>query len=225
MKTLVYILVVSLFFSAPLTSYSNYAFATTKTDYQSAIDKLTSMQLRPTVADVKKALKPWPTKNPFGNSDSRQIVAISKDLDSIAKMIAAIELHFPGAVIAPMGRDAVLFGDMMDAFYTAIGQPNRVARINGSGLSLRIHDQQLLVDFLKTTGYDISKADQLPPFLFFDRTGFASNSQMRYLLNAAYTQYTKSGKDPVKLLKKLNGMNSGGVNQINFRNRKARGNR
>jgi len=127
-----------------------------------------------------------------------------------AQAIVAFEKAFPGATIAFLGRDASFAGQMMDIFYTSIGQKGRVVLLRASGGSVRNVRPGKLFGFLKSNGLPTEIGDETPPFIGADRTSYGSTSQGRYLMAAAYSKLTKMGYSPKQLVHKVNFVNLSG---------------
>ena len=121
--------------------------------------------------------------------------------------IASMEKVFPGATWAPLGRDAVLLGDILDAFYQSIGQQGRVSRLNASGNSIRGANAPTLVQFMESAGLDFNNIKDKPPFIIFDNTGYGPSSQSTTLITAGYNAYKAQHGDPSVLVTKFNVMN------------------
>ena len=109
------------------------------------ISKLINSPTRPTIREIKEVLDPWPLENPFGGVHDDLTETLSK---TVPRLIVRMEKAYPGAIWAPLGRDAVFFGDVLDAFYEAVGERGRVRRLNLSGESFTNAGPVLLYDFL-----------------------------------------------------------------------------
>jgi hypothetical protein len=169
---------------------------------------------RPTVSEVAQQLTPFPTTNPFGTSASGNAATMANDFP---KLIAAMEKAFPGVVWLPLGRDASTMGAAIEAFYEANGQKNRVKYLRGSGNSVRNINPQTLVNFLESTGLNLDpkKVKSNPPFVMIDVTGYGPTSQMKFLLDAAYTEFKSRGGKPEDLVRKFNAVRITNANDTN----------
>jgi hypothetical protein len=176
-------------------AFSTLAFAGPKED-------LLALDHRPTVAEIKAAFNgELPGENPFGTPTAglQQII-----FDNAPAVIAAFERAFPGATFAPLGRDSVFLGDLLDGFYASLGQ-HRIVRVSASGASLT--DQKDLIDFMKGVGADLTSSQY--PFIMFDQTNFKSNSQSVGYLNAMIAACQPPHCDPGTLAERFNFLNTG----------------
>ncbi len=173
--------------------------------YDKAVRRLLSMNERPTIAVVKKALKPWPRTSPVPEDEN--FIITKEMLAGLAEVIVYFEHAFPGAVYLPMGRDAVGLGDMMDAFYTSIGQPGRIRRLDFSRPTVNNANSSDLVDYLKGLGFKFQNLRKSPTFVIFDSTGYQGTSQLGLVLDKVYTEYARRGHDPKNLVYKFNAIN------------------
>lgn len=178
---------------------------------EDGVRQLLSMENRPTIADMKRHLSPWPRKNPFkGRDNYGRIARFSDDFPTV---IVNFERAFPGATFAGLGRDSALIGDLLDAFYRSIGQVGRVVRLNASGGSFHGASQGTLVSFMKSAGLDLENIGEAPPFIIFDQTSYSrwynQMSQSRALVYAGYQTYARMGGDPKDLVRKFNLISNG----------------
>ena len=112
---------------------------------------------RPTMAQVE-AVAGSSEKDPFGGSPTAcGYVEKLISTETIARGIAAMEVAFPGASLFELGRDASILGDIFDAFYRSIGQPERVKRLDASRPSFTHSNYKRTYGFLKTNGFDVTK--------------------------------------------------------------------
>ncbi len=86
--------------------------------------------------------------------------------------IAALERAFPGGVYYSLGRDAVLVGDILDAFYLGLGQPGRSRRLDVSHPSFRT-DDSLVDEFLVQNDINPGRNKDPYPRVAFDVTSFS----------------------------------------------------
>lgn len=171
---------------------------------------------RPLASDLVRVFDPWPSKNPFCQggqaSWSQWHAQFAHDLDIwLPSIIAFLEKAYPGAIWAPLGRDAFTFGMVLDAFYTSIGQNGRVSPLRASTNTFQyVTNSSQLVRFLESAGFNFDHPEQSPPFIILDRTSFDSKkfggrgSQSRQLIQAGYAEYQRRGGNPVDLVQKLN---------------------
>jgi hypothetical protein len=192
------------------------AFAAFSQDEQQ-LSRLLSQPGRPTVADVKTLLETLPAlqEPKFGNTSSNKDHSLEQRIYSEgARVIAQLEYLFPGATIAPLGRDAAILGDIVDAFYQSIGQQGRVQRLNASTSSFKNDPNgTLALEFLKSNGLNLDRDYQGPPFIIFDRTSYSANSQTTQLINAGYRAYAAEHGEVESLLRRFNLVSSHDGNQ------------
>jgi len=170
------------------------------------VQKLVNLPHRPTVAEIQKAFAAgMPPENPFHGQHN---AATQNFEGALADIIAEFELAFPGATYAPVGRDVVMIGDMMDAFYTSIGLPGRIKRINASGRTLEPATDAEVLALLKGSGLDLENIERSPGFILFDDSWYRSTSQMTRLIRIGYDAYKQSGKNPQSIIEKFNAINA-----------------
>jgi len=126
----------------------------------------------------------------------------------IAKLIAQCEKAFPGATFAFLGRDSAFLADAFAAFYTQIGQPERVVLLNASGTSIDNATPEMLVKFLQFNGLPKDDLDSAHPFVMLDATRNNPESQSRRLMAAAYSYFTEKGVPPPQLVRKIGFINT-----------------
>jgi len=189
--------VVSIFLLSLLTGL-NLSFGVQE---KSDSEKILSMRLHPTMDQVMRVL---------GVPEHPNMVAVSdiEEYRPIARGIVQFERAFPGAVWAFLGRDSARAADAFEAFYLAIGQKNRVIRLNASGNSIDNATPEELWGFLKTNGI-LKRLKKNQPFIMADCTPYADDSQSRLLMNAAYAQLEKRGYPAKELMRKVNFINIG----------------
>jgi hypothetical protein len=165
------------------------------------VEDLVKQQRRPTPSQLRKAYRGRiPDHNPFTrNGDG----AVQAKIRAAAKLIAVLERSYPGATYLPLGRDAVMMADVMEAYYTHLGQPHRVARIDASSSSFN-GNQQDIIDFLKhNTPIDFSDPKKSKGFVLFDNTSYGTSSQSHLVMNAIYAEYARHGYDMAEVHKKI----------------------
>lgn len=175
-----------------------------------AVWELLQKETKPTMAEFLKAVVVMPSKNmtnPF-QAYSRNYYLKSELVSLLPNAIGQFEKAFPNAIWYALGRDIYLFGDALDAYYMYLGQKNRVIRLPASAPSFEKEDTQEIIDFMKTHGINFSDIDEkTTPRIIFDVTSYSRgfrNSQSTQLMKAAYTEWTRLGRDPKKLLEKVN---------------------
>ena len=178
-----------------------------------AIDRLLAQRTRPTTEELRATLKAayggMPKSNPFG-SGSR----IRDRGQEVANLIAQLELAYPGGTYLPLGRDAVLIADLLDAYYRSIGQTDRVRRLDASGTSFPHYrdatdktfeaDRPIITGFLKSNGLDFEKVAADRPYVMVDVTSYGRTSQSTQLMRSAYRTWAELGRDPKDLFDKVN---------------------
>jgi hypothetical protein len=169
------------------------------------VDELLAMEHRPTIADLKDKLQPWPAQNPFHSAAEPARPAGDIVRDSGPQIIAALEFAYPGAIWAPLGRDSAAAGDALDAFYQSIGQADRVSRLNASTNALKNADHATLIRFLESAGLNLDpQAPNARPFIMLDTTSYKATSQSTRLLEAGYQEWIKRGGNPADLFRRFN---------------------
>jgi hypothetical protein len=183
-------------------------------DKKAHVDRLILQTQRPSLEQFRKLMKDvygseLPAENPFGSASH-----ITKSEREIADMIAQLERAYPGGTYLPLGRDAVAIADVLSAFYTANGQPDRARRLDMSGTSLPHYrdanertfteDRQIIHDFLASNGLDLDHIDkQKGPFVMVDVTSYGRTSQSTQLMRSVYRSWSMSGRDPKALTDKV----------------------
>lgn len=146
--------------------------------------KLLEKPFRPTTKELIEELQPMPKTNPFRplytNDRSLRLIPILAP-----KMIVQLEFVYPGAVWAPLGRDTALVADILESYYLAVGQKNRVVRLHASRNSFR--DQSDFNKLLVTAGLINSNGLPLKKFIILDITQWNLYSQSRQLISAVYS--------------------------------------
>lgn len=126
------------------------------------------------------------------------------------RMIAAMEKTFPGATWVFLGRDSLLWADVVEAFYLSIGQRDRVVRIGVSKATF--HDQMgnsvaspdQLYALLETHGLDIEEVKRGRGYVFVDTISQGYGRQGRALLGTIYSRFQKEEGDAFRLLRRVN---------------------
>lgn len=202
-----------------LSSGPSHAFDRLSPEANSRIKRLLEQPDRPTVTEFMHAVGELPSSNPFRFSAFREAGNVQSGaqwrqsfLAEAPAWIARLEKAFPGATWAPLGRDAVALGDMLDAFFISIGQPNRVSRLKASSGSFSGGDHDLLVKFLESAGLDLDHPERKPPFVVIDNTSYSGSSQSTRVMRAGYDEYTRRGGDPADLVQFFNLVSTAGAN-------------
>lgn len=174
-----------------------------------SLDDLLDQHARPTIEQIN-SVEPLP-------ADGDAIIN-SQIMKDMPKIIAAFEKAFPGATFYELGRDAVYMGDILDAFYTSIGQPGRIKRLDASNTSFS-PDDEITYQFLKSSGIDVSKIHEGYPIVVFDTTSFSHRggigssgaSQSVLVIRSAYRAYVEAGGKASDLVPQLNFISVGGM--------------
>lgn len=173
------------------------------------LSTLMARPTRPTIADIEPVTEE--SIPPAGRT------TFVSTLPRVAKLIAELEWAYPGAVYMPLGRDVVLIGDAIDAFYRAHGQPGRVARLNASGQSLHV-PPDLIARWVESSGVDIGNLADSPGYVVFDGSSYKESSQSVKILSAVYAEYGRRGGRPSDLTDKFSFFNlfstGRGANQV-----------
>ena len=165
------------------------------------INDLLNSRSRPTIADVESKMTEAELQQPI----TEQFSGVRQEqVPLIANLIAELEWAYPGAIYMPLGRDVVLIGDFVDAFYRSQGQPGRVIRLNASGQSLRI-DDSMIARFVQSSGVDIKNLANGPSYIVFDVSGYGlpRGSQSTKILHAVYNEYVRLGGKAKDLVRKF----------------------
>ncbi len=179
--------------------FSNNLFA-----LDSRIQELMNSPTRPTIADLKRVFNPWPSENPFG--PNLVPTPVEREFENLADTIVNFERLFPKAIYLVLGRDSAGFGDYIDAFYTKIGQPGRVKRVDFSRDTVEKSKDHDIVDYFKGLGLDLDKLESAPSFVLLDGTYYATSSQLGQILKIIYSAYQARGGDRKAIFKKFRGI-------------------
>ncbi len=186
------------------------------TKFPQAIQDLLKSEDRPTIAQFIEAMDKsygsnWrKEKNPFSTGWSTRV---TDSANSVANVIVSLEKAYPGATYYPLGRDVVLLGDIVDAFYLSLNQPGRIHRLDASGTSFPNYyganektfekDRYILNGFMKTNGIDVFENSPVPQIMF-DVTSWRTTSQSRQLIRAVYQTFSNAGGNPKDLFNRVN---------------------
>lgn len=121
-------------------------------------------------------------------------------LSHMPETIAKLELMYPGAMWASLGRDALGVADVLESFYLALGQPGRVVRVNASSGTFGSRDDGMYIQMLKDVGMDIDNSDRMRPFIIFDNTSYGSASQSTQLITKVYNYFKQKTGQPISHL-------------------------
>ena len=165
------------------------------------IENLLNSPTRPTIADIKREMK----GQEISLDRTEDYQRLDDILSATAHLIAELEWAYPGAIYMPLGRDVVLIGDVVDAFYHAYGQPERVKRLNASGQSLRKQSGEMIARFVQSSGVDIKNLTKGPSYIFFDGSNYSlpDKSQSTLILSSVYDAYLRQGGQAKDLVDKF----------------------
>lgn len=177
--------------------------------YQSLLQSPT----RPTMEDVELLLVHCAK---YDKDYETPHVQALREKTNMALAIAALERAFPGGTYFYLGRDAVLAGDIMDAFYLGIDQPGRVKRLDASHPSFRV-DDALVEQFLIDSGLDAVKMAVEYPNVALDVTSFSHTagigggaSQSVRVMRAGFVPYGRKYGSTKPLVRQFNFVSIGG---------------
>lgn len=172
-------------------------------DYPADIQALLDRPERPRMAEVLSLLKSR-RRNPFPKPpNAMDSESFKANILLAAPRIALLESLFPGLVLAPLGRDAILFGDIFDAFYLTHGITGRMVPIGISSPTLASPATNFyLSDYLAQLGAPLV-GQRRPPFILFDRTSFAETSQSTRLVQTIVDRFIAEGGVPEDLAARL----------------------
>lgn len=131
---------------------------------------------------------------------------------SFAHAIAVFEKTFPNATYYPLGRDAVLVGDILDAYFLSQSQSNRVHRLDASRPSFNDNVPET-IRFLETNGLDSNALTRSKGAkILLDVTSYSriAKSQSVQLMDAAYEMGRRAGISPDRLAEKVHFISLGG---------------
>lgn len=148
---------------------------------EQAKNNLLALQHRPTMHEFFQAFEDLPKTNPFKKLIDDPYFS---RLDSAATFIVELEYVYPGATWALLGRDSSLSADILESFYIANGQVDRVLRLNASGPSFNGGFQK---QFLYTAGLTDLNGYPHKKFMILDATSWSGSSQTKRLINAIYS--------------------------------------
>jgi hypothetical protein len=137
-------------------------------------------------------------------------------MNKLPKTIAMLEKLHPGATYAGLGRDAAILSDALEAYYTSIGQHDRVERIDLSTSSFTGSERDL-IDFMHNQpGLKLDRLRE-KGFVVFDNTSYGASSQSRKVMQALYSALQERGLDAAEHTRQLNIVsfhNSGSVKAL-----------
>ena len=169
-----------------LKSFLFFLFLTVAVDvHASLISKLVDAPHRPTMLQVAEALN-WDFRtNPPEFEVPDSTVLRYNVIHYGIPLLLQLEYSFPGATWAPLGRDVVVNGDFLDAFYLLRGEKDRVVRINASGSSFASFVR--LINLFKTLKLVDETGLPIKNFVIFDYTRYGPQSQSARLLSELYS--------------------------------------
>jgi hypothetical protein len=177
------------------------------------LDDVMTSPTRPTMAEVEEILPEianWPGVPVHGSQianwfDKRVDIDswLPKLLSNGPKMIAHFEKTYPGATWVFLGRDGLPWADLFEAYYTSIGQKDRVVRLGISKPSMENVSDETLMQLMRDHGLPVDRLDSEQPVVFLDSVSGGYGRQGRRLMAAIYADWVRKGKDPLLLLDKL----------------------
>lgn len=184
---------------------------------KTAYEKLLDGPSRPTMLQIAKLHEKFPTikgipiKNQFGGAGHSSRKWMKLAVEHAPALIAALEWTFPGGRWVFLGRDSLVWSDVVEAFYLSRGETGRVERIGASKASFasaaqRRNPDGYLMDLLRTHGFDLgaAAAGKARPFILIDTVSGGGGRQARSLIGAAYRTYANDGGNPADLLTRFN---------------------
>lgn len=166
--------------------------------HSATYEELLKQESRPSVSQVSQLLEYWHPPALSSQTTGLHVDKLVKDsldlhynfpkwfqvlMENAPKMIATFERSFPGATWVFIGRDMAIFADLFEAFYTSIGQNNRVARLKMSSGTLEGLTDELAYKFLKSNLFDETSEF---PYVFVDAVSRGGGRQGRALINSIY---------------------------------------
>lgn len=154
--------------------------------------ELLSSVLKPTMKELAEKVGDFQGPNPFtkhagvgGDFENR-----SNLTRSAANLISVIRKHYPFHHVATLGRDAIYIADIFEMLEMVLGGGHGVTRLGASGGSVKGVEGA----FLNHNGL-LSTPDQpIKAFVAIDPTNWHSNSQLRSLVQSAYSHYGLQGR-------------------------------
>lgn len=205
------------------------------------IDALRQQGHRPSISDIENLMKGYPSgakpislireiyrlNSAFGAQEDRenQFKELNSRQDDFRKVlnketaniISAFEGLSPNGIYIGIGRDSTTVVDILDSYYRAIGDMNRV-RIADLGRD-SFQSLDLLKDYLKQLGYRPSELSLAQPLVFFDSTNFGPHSQSRILLKLIVEMcLTEPNCKLEELFKKVHFVNIGASREMYNKN-------
>lgn len=182
--------------------------------HEKTYQKLAKMNFRPSLSQVHRAFK---GRLPLIRSTNESVSDKAWRewiYEHLPMAIAKLELIYPGATWAALGRDAASIADLLEAFYMGMGESSdRVVRINASTETFEFNKYsnaaertRLFMKMLKGQGLNLNNK-KMRPFVFIDRTSYSNSghiSQSTQLMEMIYDHFTKTTRlSAEKLFKKV----------------------
>lgn len=126
--------------------------------------------------------------------ESRYQIILDKVHGVGPQFVAVLDRAFPNARWAAMGRDSAVFGDLIEGFFLAQGETDRVARIGLSGKSFDYDSTFTYVyDYMVQLGADPTGAKGERPFIILDTVSDQSSgaTQPRKIIAEVYERVLK----------------------------------
>ncbi|MBN20597.1 MAG: hypothetical protein CL678_04845 [Bdellovibrionaceae bacterium] len=194
MKTKIYIALLILF--SPMLSW---------TQKDQDINNLINQNVRPSMKKVESVLKEIPGNNPF--PDWFQFIE-----KEAPRFIAHLSFIYPDAVFGFLGRDSLIFSDIIEGFFNSIGEPNKVIRVGMSKATFGMDpdfspkfnptDEQIYSLF-KSKGFDLKNGMNGRPLILVDTVSKGNGRQGRACLAAMYRLYENSGGNLKDIISRL----------------------
>lgn len=173
-----------------------------------AFERFAQQPERPSMAELLGAVKNGTLELKSPTDVVRNLNAVMQ-VKRVARIIAAFEKAYPGLTYAFLGRDSAFLADAVEAFYLSRGEIGRVVRLNASGDSIYGTKPELLMLFLRQSGFHPTAHGLERPYIIIDRTSYGSGSQSRRLLHAGYTGLLAAGVDPKVAMRQFAAVNLG----------------
>lgn len=160
--------------------------ALSQSAFSQTVAQLMAQRDRPTIAQVS-ALSQADVDASLPPLDANFQNALANLMRFAPQIVASCERVFPGATWAFVGRDSAIYGDVLEGFYTSIGQPNRVVRVGMSRPTLNSASDALLVRYMEQLGLSLDPGAK--PFVLVDTANYGNAGQPRRVLSAIYAEH------------------------------------
>lgn len=149
---------------------------------------------RPTMLQVAEALRenseiPRELRSSSIKLDPR----VGRVLENGPATIVSLEYVFPRATWALLGRDSAFLADLLEAYYLANGEMDRVRRLDASSASFKQRGD-LVLPFLLSNGLKLDeRGEPVHPYIIIDATSWRGSetkalSQSRVLISSVYSR-------------------------------------